>query len=536
MAIDPHAPRDVEEAGRERLVIFDTTLRDGEQAPGCSMNGREKLRIARALAELDVDVIEAGFPAASQGDFEAVRTIAAEVEGPSICGLARCGDSDIERAWAALSAAARPRIHTFIATSPIHRKYKLEMGCEEVLRRAIQGVRTARALCADVEFSAEDASRTEPAFLAEVLTAVIEAGATTVNIPDTVGYAVPAEFASLIDYLRQHVPNIDQAVMSVHCHDDLGMAVANSLAAVQAGARQVECTVNGIGERAGNCALEEVVMAVHTRADQLAVRCGVHSQRLVPTSRMVAAATGVHVPRNKAIVGENAFAHEAGIHQHGMLRHRGTYEIMQPADVGLDDSQLVLGKHSGRHAFRQRLEQLGMDLGEEDLDRAFLAFKQLADRKKEVFDADIEALVLNSDASQGGPWRLLEMHITAGSGSLAAAAVKLVHTDGTVRREAAAGDGPVEAAFLAIERATGVAVELRFFDIRNITTGEDAQGEAVVTVERDGRSYQGKGIDTDIIEASAEAFLQAVNRICARGPVTAPAPAEATAVAAAGSG
>ncbi|MGB5211835.1 MAG: 2-isopropylmalate synthase [Gammaproteobacteria bacterium] len=525
MAIDAEPTVKEQDAGRDRLVIFDTTLRDGEQAPGCSMTGREKLRIAHALADLGVDVIEAGFPAASEGDFEAVRSVAGEIEGPSICALARCGDGDIERAWAALSGADKPRIHTFIATSPIHRKFKLEMGCEEVLRRAVHGVRTARALCADVEFSAEDASRTEPAFLAEVLSAVIEAGATTVNIPDTVGYAIPTEFAELIEYLRAHVPNIDQAILSVHCHDDLGLAVANSLAAVQAGARQVECTLNGIGERAGNCALEEVVMAVHTRADHLPVFSAVRSQRLVPSSRLVAAATGVQVPRNKAIVGDNAFAHEAGIHQHGMLKHRSTYEIMRPADVGMEDSQLVLGKHSGRHAFRQRVEQLGLDLSEEDLDRSFIAFKQLADRKKEVFDADIEALVLSSDATESGPWRLLEMHITAGSGSLAAAAVKLVHDDGTTRREAGAGDGPVEAAFQAIERATGIAAALRYFDIRNITTGEDAQGEAVVTVEYEGRQYQGKGLNTDIIEASAQAFLQAVNRICARFPTASTQPA-----------
>jgi len=531
MAIDAEQTVKDQDAGRDRLVIFDTTLRDGEQAPGCSMTGREKLRIAHALADLGVDVIEAGFPAASEGDFEAVRSVAGEIEGPSICALARCGDGDIERAWAALSGADKPRIHTFIATSPIHRKFKLEMGCEEVLRRAVHGVRTARALCADVEFSAEDASRTEPAFLAEVLSAVIEAGATTVNIPDTVGYAIPTEFAELIEYLRAHVPNIDQAVLSVHCHDDLGLAVANSLAAVQAGARQIECTLNGIGERAGNCALEEVVMAVHTRADHLPVFSAVRSQRLVPSSRLVAAATGVQVPRNKAIVGDNAFAHEAGIHQHGMLKHRSTYEIMRPADVGMEDSQLVLGKHSGRHAFRQRVEQLGMDLSEEDLDRSFIAFKQLADRKKEVFDADIEALVLSSDATESGPWRLLEMHITAGSGSLAAAAVKLVHDDGTTRREAGAGDGPVEAAFQAIERATGVAAALRYFDIRNITTGEDAQGEAVVTVEYEGRQYQGKGLNTDIIEASAHAFLQAVNRICVRFPAASTEPAAMAAAA-----
>jgi 2-isopropylmalate synthase len=499
----------------DRLVIFDTTLRDGEQAPGCSMTDREKLRIARALADLGVDIIEAGFPAASDGDFESVRMIAKEVRGPTICGLARCGEHDIQRAWKALEPAESARIHVFIATSPIHRKFKLKLTREEVLRRAVMGVKLARSFCDDVEFSAEDAARTEPEFLAEVLTAVIDAGATTVNVPDTVGYAVPGEFADLIRYLHGNVPNIDRAVISVHCHDDLGMAVANSLAAVEAGARQVECTVNGIGERAGNCAMEEVVMAVRTRGERLGVSTGVDTTRLYPASRLVAAVTGVHVPRNKAVVGENAFAHEAGIHQHGMLSHQSTYEIMRPEDVGMGGSRLVLGKHSGRHAFRDRVAALGLDLDEAELDRAFIAFKQLADRKKEVFDADIEALVLRADAAQSGPWRLVGMQIRSGKGTPPAAMVELAHADGTIRHESADGDGPVAAAFRAIERATGVDARLENFDIRNVTVGGDAQCEAVVTVEHGGHVYQGKGFDTDIVEASALAFLQAVNRICA---------------------
>jgi 2-isopropylmalate synthase len=500
----------------DRLIIFDTTLRDGEQAPGCSMTDREKLRVAHALAELGVDVIEAGFPAASDGDFESVRLIAREIRGPVICGLARCGGHDIERAWQALCEAERARLHVFIATSPIHRQFKLGMSCEEVIRRAVEGVRVARALCNDVEFSAEDAARTEPEFLAEVVSAVIEAGATTVNIPDTVGYAVPAEFAERIAYLRDHVPGIERAVLSVHCHDDLGMAVANSLAAVQAGARQVECTINGIGERAGNCSLEEVVMAVRTRADRLAVRTAVDTRRLAPTSRLVAAVTGVAVPRNKAVVGENAFAHEAGIHQHGMLRHQETYEIMRPEDVGLGGSRLVLGKHSGRHAFRDRVRALGLALDEAELDRAFIAFKTLADRKKEIFDADIEALVLRSDEAGAGPWRLAAMRIRSGEEPRASAEVELAHADGRTCLEQASGDGPVEAAFRAIEQATGITVELKSFDIRNVTVGEDAQGEAVVSVAHGGRSWQGKGFDTDIIQASALAFLQAINRISVR--------------------
>ncbi len=523
MGIDPMANRVVLEPA-ERLVIFDTTLRDGEQAPGCSMSLREKLRVARALADLGVDVIEAGFPAASDGDFESVRTIAREVKGPTICGLARCGEHDIHRAWDALSPAESARIHVFIATSPIHRKFKLRLTREEVLRRAVSGVQMARDFCQNVEFSAEDAARTEPPFLAEVVSAVIAAGATTVNIPDTVGYAVPWEFAELIRYLKSNVQDVDLATISVHCHDDLGMAVANSLAAVASGARQIECTVNGIGERAGNCSLEEIVMAVRTRADRLAVSTAVDTTRLYPTSRLVAAVTGVHVPRNKAVVGDNAFAHEAGIHQHGMLRHQSTYEIMRPEDVGMGSSRLVLGKHSGRHAFRDRVTALGLDLDEAELDRAFIAFKQLADRKKEVFDADIEAIVLRTDGAESGPWRLASMQIRSGKGITPSADVELIHSDGTSRRESADGDGPVAAAFRAIEKATGVKVKLRNFDIRNVTVGGDAQGEAVVSVESDGRTFLGKGFDTDIVEASGLAFLQAINRICENRHRQTPAP------------
>jgi 2-isopropylmalate synthase len=379
----------------DRVMIFDTTLRDGEQSPGCSMTHPEKLRIAHALAELGVDVIEAGFPAASKGDWEAVDAIAHEVHGAIICGLARCNREDIELAAKALKGAARHRLHVFLATSAIHRELKLNMAREEILRTAVEGVRLARELCADVEFSPEDASRTELEFLAEVVEAAIEAGANTVNIPDTVGYAVPDEFSEVFRYLRKNVAGIDKIRLSVHCHDDLGMAVANSLTAVVAGARQVECTINGIGERAGNCSLEEVVMALKTREQFFNVTTGIRTNRLYPSARLVSSITGMPIPRNKAIVGENAFAHEAGIHQHGMLKHHSTYEIMRPEDVGLACSELVLGKHSGRHAFRERVKALGFDLDEIELNRVFGEFKAFADDKKEVLDSDIEALVVS---------------------------------------------------------------------------------------------------------------------------------------------
>ncbi|MFL5341139.1 MAG: 2-isopropylmalate synthase, partial [Gemmataceae bacterium] len=376
-------------AAADRLIIFDTTLRDGEQSPGASMNLAEKLEVAHALRDLGVDVIEAGFPVASPGDFEAVQTIARQVEGPVICGLARCNDLDIDRAWAAVKDAPRPRIHVFLATSAIHREFKLQMTAGEIAQRAVDGVRRAKAYCTDVEFSTEDAARTELDFLAEVVERVIAAGATTVNIPDTVGYAVPQHYAAVIRHLKKTVPNIDRAVISVHCHNDLGLAVANSLSAVLEGARQIECTINGIGERAGNCALEEVVMALRTRADFFNLQTGVNTKLLYPTSRRVAHVTGIQVQRNKAIVGQNAFAHEAGIHQHGMLKHRETYEIMRPEDVGILKTELVLGKHSGKHALRDRISSLGYHLTDDQMQRVFDNFKTLADRKKTMYDADI---------------------------------------------------------------------------------------------------------------------------------------------------
>ena len=504
------------ERSDDRVIIFDTTLRDGEQAPGCSMTLREKLRVASALRDLKVDVIEAGFAAASPGDFESVQAIAGEISGPAICSLARCHPDDVAKAAAAVKDAEKSRIHVFVATSEIHRNLKLQMAKEEIIKRAVESVKLAREHCDDVEFSAEDASRTEFGYLAEVVQAVIEAGASTVNIPDTVGYTVPAEFAEMFSYLTKNVPDIDKTVLSVHCHDDLGMAVANSLAAVNAGARQVECTINGIGERAGNCSLEEVVMALRTRENFFGIGTGIDTTRLYPTSRLVSSITGMHVPRNKAVVGENAFAHEAGIHQHGMLKDASTYEIMKPEDVGLSRSNLVLGKHSGRHAFRERVEQLGFSLNDEELERAFGDFKQLADRKKELFDGDIEAIIMNADDTTSGPWSMEELQISAGSASIASAAVKLSHTDGRKINEAAVGDGPVEAAFKAMERCVGFTVQLRNFEVRSVTIGEDAQGEVTVTVEYNGHSYRGNGVSTDIVEAGALAYLEVINRVARR--------------------
>lgn len=504
------------ERSDDRVIIFDTTLRDGEQAPGCSMTLREKLRVASALRDLNVDVIEAGFAAASPGDFESVQAIAAEIKGPAICSLARCHPEDVAKAAAAVKDAEKSRIHVFVATSEIHRNLKLQMAKEEIIRRAVESVRLAREHCDDVEFSAEDASRTEFGYLAEVVQAVIEAGASTVNIPDTVGYTVPAEFAEMFSYLKNNVPDIDKIVLSVHCHDDLGMAVANSLAAVTAGARQVECTINGIGERAGNCSLEEVVMALRTRENFFGIGTQIDTTRLYPTSRLVSSITGMHVPRNKAVVGENAFAHEAGIHQHGMLKDASTYEIMKPEDVGLSRSNLVLGKHSGRHAFRERVEQLGFNLDDVELNRAFADFKQLADRKKELFDGDIEAIIMNAGDTTPGPWTLEELLISAGSASIASAAVKLSHSDGQQINEAAVGDGPVEAAFKAMERCVGFTMQLLNFEVRSVTIGEDAQGEVTVTVEYNGHSYRGNGVSTDIVEAGALAYLEVINRVARR--------------------
>ena len=500
----------------ERVRIFDTTLRDGEQAPGCSMTLREKLRVAKALSELNVDIIEAGFPAASPGDFESVKAIADANFGPVICGLARCNPKDIEKVHAAVKGSERHRIHVFVATSAIHREHKLKMAKEEIIKSAVGAIRMARELCDDVEFSPEDASRTELSYLAEVVSAAIEAGATTVNIPDTVGYTVPAEFDRLFRYLKEHVPGIDDITLSVHCHNDLGMAVANSLAAVNAGARQIECTINGIGERAGNCSLEEAVMAIKTRAEFFGLETGIDTTRLYPTSRLVSNITGMHPPRNKAIVGENAFAHEAGIHQHGMLQHASTYEIMRPEDVGLQRSNLVLGKHSGRHAFRDRIRELGFELDEFETNRAFQEFKKLADKKKDVYDSDLEAIIMNAGSASAGPWTLKSLEVQTHTDQPATAAVTLLDEQGREVHEAASGDGPVAAAFLALERATDVELVLKNFDLHSVSIGEDAQGEVTVTVEYDGQSFRGRGASVDIVEAGCRASLEVMNRILRR--------------------
>jgi 2-isopropylmalate synthase len=500
----------------DRLIIFDTTLRDGEQSPGASMNLAEKLQVAHALKDLGVDVIEAGFPIASPGDFEAVQAIAQQVEGPIICGLARCNAADIDKAGAAIRDSARPRIHVFLATSAIHREFKLKMAKDEIVKRAVEGVSRAKEFCDDIEFSPEDAARTELDFLAEVVENAIAAGATTLNIPDTVGFAVPTQYAAAIAHLKKHVRGIDKVVLSVHTHNDLGLAVANSLAAIEQGARQVECTINGIGERAGNCALEEIVMAVKTRGDYFKLATNINSRKLYHTSRLVSHVTGIQVQRNKAIVGQNAFAHEAGIHQDGMLKERSTYEIMNPEDVGLPQTELVLGKHSGRHALRQRILDLGYHLTEEQLNRVFDGFKALADRKKVIYDADVEALAEAEIHSGPVVWALEAVTCNAGSATIPSAAVCLWHQDGTIVREASLGDGPVDAVFKAIERITGIDVQLREFRIRSVTIGEDAQGEAQVEAEHNGKVLNGRAVSTDIVEASALAFLQVINRIISR--------------------
>jgi 2-isopropylmalate synthase len=507
--------RDVSEAGQDRVTIFDTTLRDGEQAPGCSMNLEQKLQVASALRELGVDIIEAGFAAASPGDLEAIRAIGRNIEGPIITSLARCNKPDIDAAWQALQDAPRRRCHVFLATSPIHRDFKLKLAKEEIVTRAVEGVKLARDRFEDVEFSAEDSARTELEFLAEVVERAIEAGATTVNIPDTVGYALPTTFAESLRYLRKHVRGIDKVVMSVHCHNDLGMAVANSLTGIMEGARQVECTINGIGERAGNASLEEIVMAIRTRADVLRVRTGIKTERLYPTSRLVSQVTGLHVQRNKAIVGQNAFAHEAGIHQHGMLTHRETYEIMRPEEVGFAKSQLVLGKHSGRHALKDRLVALGYLLDEKQIDKVFQDFKVLADKKKDIYDADIEALVVHGQILGKGSvaWEIDALSTTSGTGTMPCASIALIGADGAKIQEVAAGDGPVDAVFKAIERITGISVKLRDYQITSISKGEDAQGEVSIEVEHATGVYRGRALSTDIIEGSARAFLGVVNRI-----------------------
>jgi 2-isopropylmalate synthase len=510
----------------DRVIVFDTTLRDGEQSPGASMNLEQKLRVAQALRDLGVDVIEAGFAAASPGDLESIQAVGRQVQGPIIASLSRCNKGDIEASWKALKDAPRRRCHVFLATSPIHRDFKLKLAKDEIVKRAVEGVSLARERFDDVEFSPEDAARTELEFLSEVVERAIAAGATTVNIPDTVGYALPSTFAETIRFLRKRVRGIEGITLSVHCHNDLGLAVANSIAGVIEGARQVECTVNGIGERAGNASLEELVMAFRTRRDVLGVRTGVNTEKLYPTSRLVAQVTGLHVQRNKAVVGLNAFAHEAGIHQHGMLTHRETYEIMRPEEVGFARSSLVLGKHSGRHALKERLVALGYLLDDDQLDRVFTDFKVLADKKKDIYDADIEALVVHGQmlALGGRAWELSALSTTSGTGTLPCASVALTAASGERFQEVAAGDGPVDAVYRAIEKVTGIAVKLRSYEIASVSTGEDAQGEVTIEVEHPTGVYRGRALSTDIIEGSARAFLDVVNRIALK---LAPRPSEA---------
>lgn len=497
----------------DQIIIFDTTLRDGEQSPGCSMNTREKLEVARALVDLGVDVIEAGFPIASPGDFEAVSQIASRFgDRTTICALARAREDDIDRAKASLAAAEKRRIHVFLATSAIHREFKLRMDKQQIIERAVTAVRMAKEFCDDIEFSPEDAVRTELDFLCEVVEKTIDVGATTVNIPDTVGYATPNHYFKVISHLKQYVPNISKAIISAHCHDDLGLAVANSLSAMEAGARQIECTVNGLGERAGNAALEEIVMAIRTRVDYYGVHTKINTQRLYPTSHLVSSITGMKVQRNKAIVGQNAFAHEAGIHQHGMLQERSTYEIMKPDDVGYIGQNLVLGKHSGRHAFRDRVVSLGFTLDESSVQRAFDDFIVLADKKKEVYDSDIIALIENRLADAVDRWKLVSFHTSAGSSAIPTATLELQCEGQEVRRDAAIGDGPIDAVFKAMERIIDMNATLDEFDVRSVSEGKDALGEVRVTITINDRRYQGKGVSTDIIEAAAQAYLKALNK------------------------
>ncbi|MCH6577707.1 MAG: 2-isopropylmalate synthase [Proteobacteria bacterium] len=495
-----------------RVIIFDTTLRDGEQSPGASMNLEEKLRIAKVLEELGVDIIEAGFPIASNGDFEAVQEISKAVTTPIICGLARAHRQDIERAAEALEPAKRKRIHTFIATSPLHMKYKLQMEPEEVHQAVIDSVTRARNLCDDVEWSCEDGSRTEPDFLCRTVESAIAAGATTINIPDTVGYAIPEEFAALISMLFDRVPNIDKAVISVHCHNDLGLAVANSLAAIHAGARQVECTINGLGERAGNAALEEIVMTLRTRHDFLPYDAAIKTENITKASRLVSAITGFVVQPNKAIVGANAFAHEAGIHQHGMMKHAGTYEIMRPESIGLIKSTLVMGKHSGRHAFRAKLGELGFDVGDNALEDAFRRFKDLADKKKEIFDEDIIALVDDEVVRVNDRIRMGSLKVVCGTEGPQTAELSL-DIDGDVRSTKAEGDGPVDATFAAIRQLFPHEAKLALFQVHAVTEGTDAQAEVTVRLEENGRTVNGQGADTDTLVAAARAYVNALNKL-----------------------
>lgn len=502
-------------SGENRIIIFDTTLRDGEQSPGATMNMKEKLELAHQLARLGVDVIEAGFPISSIGDFEAVSAIAREVEGPVICGLARAMEKDVIRCGEAVTQGKRPRIHTFIATSQIHLEKKLRMSKEQVIETAVKAVKLAKTFTPDVEFSCEDAGRTDWDYMADVVTAAIEAGATTINIPDTVGFTTPWQFGDCIAYLMKNVKNSAQAVFSVHCHNDLGMSVANSLAAIRQGARQVECTINGIGERAGNASLEEIVMNLKVRKDFYGVETGIDTTQIYRTSRLVSQITGMKVQRNKAVVGGNAFAHEAGIHQDGVLKERTTYEIMQAEDVGWTGESMVLGKHSGRHAFKTRLAQLGYDqLTGDELNAAFQRFKELCDKKKEVYDEDLFAIVEEEVFRSPETYHLEYIGFTGGTEAMPTATVRLSR-NGDVFTEAVVGDGPVDAAFKAIQRITGVEAPLQEYSLEAVTGGMDAIGQVSVSIKAGARVVKARGADTDIVVASAKAYLNAINKVMA---------------------
>jgi len=497
----------------DKVIIFDTTLRDGEQAAGGTLNIQEKLQIAKQLERLGVDIIEAGFPISSPGDFEAVRLIAKEVPTPVICALARAHPDDIDRAWEAVREAEHPRIHVFLSASDIHLLHQLKKSREEILQTSRDMVARAKRYTDDIEFSPMDASRAEPEYIYQILEAVIDAGATTVNIPDTVGYAIPDEFGKLIRGIFQNVPNIKQAIVSVHCHNDLGLAVANSLEAVKQGARQVECTINGIGERAGNASLEEIVMAIKTRKDFFDLTTDVNTVQIYKTSRMVSELTGFSIQPNKAIVGANAFRHESGIHQDGVIKMPITFEIMDPKTVGIPASSLVLGKLSGRHAFKERLAELGYSLNEEDLNRAFTAFKEVADKKKSVTDRDIESLIAEEQRTVSEVYHLDRIQVSCGDRGIPTAAVRLVAPDGQVLADAALGTGPVDAMYKAINRLVGVPNVLTEFTVKSVTEGIDAIGEVLIRVESEGISYTGRGADTDIIVASAKAYINALNRL-----------------------
>lgn len=502
---------------RNKLVIFDTTLRDGEQSPGASMTKAEKLRIAKSLEKMKVDVIEAGFAIASPGDFDSVKAIADTIKESRICSLSRALDKDIDRAAEALKGAAASRIHTFIATSPIHMKYKLQMEPNAVIEQAVRAVKRARSHTDDVEFSCEDAGRSEIDFLCRIIESAIDAGATTINIPDTVGYAIPEQFGETIKTLIERIPNSDKAIFSVHCHNDLGLAVANSLAAVSNGARQVECTINGLGERAGNASLEELVMAARTRADLFDVHTELDTTQIVPASRLVSTITGFPVQPNKAIVGANAFAHESGIHQDGILKHRETYEIMRAQDVGWHTNSLVLGKHSGRNAFRSRIEELGITLETEtELNAAFAAFKDLADKKHEIFDEDLQALLSDTKSYEAPEhYKLVCMSAQSETGVKPSAKVTLM-IDGQEHTDESEGGGPVDATFKAIEKMADSGANLQLYSVNNVTSGTDSQGEVTVRIEKEGRIVNGLGADTDIVIASAKAYVHALNLMSAQ--------------------